>query len=190
MPTLRQSTFAMTVNADHGQTAQRSYGPGDPCSCDRERFGEYIPLIRRQDVKGFITRKPLWLATNLPVAMIRREAEIMEDEARNFYQVAIAQTSDAAVRQLLGELAAEETKHYGLAEKMDEQQKASGATNKESESERHHHQLERSPIRRCEHDGPCRHQQRWWTYEFQRHWFGRKLHFLRTLALPVATSVG
>jgi hypothetical protein len=71
----------MTVNADHGQKAQRSYGPGDPCSCDRERFGEHIPLIRRQDVKGFITRKPLWLATNLPVAMIRREAEIMEDEA-------------------------------------------------------------------------------------------------------------
>ena len=43
----------------------------------RERFGEHIPLIRRQDVKGFITRKPLWLAANLPVAMIRREVEMM-----------------------------------------------------------------------------------------------------------------
>src|SRR5271168_1939469 len=102
----------------------------------RERFGEHIPLVRRQDVKGFITRKPLWLAANLPVSMIRREVEIMEDEARNFYQAAIAQTSDAAVRQLLGDLAAEETKHYDLAEKMDEQQKTSGARSKEDESER------------------------------------------------------
>ncbi len=84
MPTLRQSTFAMTVNADHGQKAQRSYGPGDPCSCDRERFGERILLIRRQEVKGFITRKPLWLTANLTVALIRREVEMMEDEARNF----------------------------------------------------------------------------------------------------------
>src|ERR1700722_5286243 len=50
----------------------------------RERFGEHIPLIRRQDVKGFITRKPLWRAANLPVAMIRREVEMMEEEARNF----------------------------------------------------------------------------------------------------------
>ena len=102
----------------------------------RERFGEHIPLIRRQDVKGFITRKPLWLAANLPVAMIRREVEMMEEEARNFYQVAIAQTSDAGVRQLLGDLASEESKHYDLVEKMDEQQKTSGATNKENESER------------------------------------------------------
>jgi len=102
----------------------------------RERFGEHIPLIRRQDVKGFITRKPLWLAANLPLAMIRREVEMMEEEARNFYQAAIAQTSDAGVRQLLGDLASEESKHYDLAEKMDERQKASGASNKENESER------------------------------------------------------
>jgi rubrerythrin len=27
----------------------------------RSRFGEHIPLIRRQDVKGFISRRPLWL---------------------------------------------------------------------------------------------------------------------------------
>jgi erythrin-vacuolar iron transport family protein len=102
----------------------------------RERFGEHIPLIRRQDVKGFITRKPLWVTANLTVALIRREVEMMEDEARNFYQAAIAQTSEAGVRQLLGDLAAEESKHYDLAEKLIEKQKASGSSNKESESER------------------------------------------------------
>ncbi len=102
----------------------------------RQKFGEHIPLIRRQDVKGFITRKPLWITANLTVPMIRREIESMEEEARNFYQQAIAQTSDAAVRQLLGDLAAEESKHYELAEEMDEKQKASGARQKEDDSDR------------------------------------------------------
>ena len=102
----------------------------------RRKFGEHIPLIRRQDVKGFITRRPLWLNPIITVAAIRREVETMEQEARNFYQAAIAQTSDAAVRQLLGDLAAEESKHYELAEEMDEQQKASGAQEKENDSER------------------------------------------------------
>lgn len=102
----------------------------------RERFGEHIPLIRRQDVRGFITRKPLWLTSHLTVSMIRNEVETMEDEARNFYQAAIAQTSDAAARQLLGDLAAEESKHYEMAEEMDERQKASGAREKEDVAQR------------------------------------------------------
>ncbi len=102
----------------------------------RERFGEHIPLIRRQDVKGFLTRKPVWLQAVLTVPMIRREVETMEDESRAFYQAAVAQTSDAEVRQLLGDLAAEETRHHDLAESMDEQQKASGARAKEDDSER------------------------------------------------------
>jgi rubrerythrin len=102
----------------------------------RQQFGEHIPLIRRQDVKGFITRKPIWVNKILTVPMIRREVETMETEARNFYQAAIAQTSDAAVRQLLGDLAAEESKHYEMAEEMDEQQKASGAREEEDKTER------------------------------------------------------
>jgi rubrerythrin len=102
----------------------------------RQKFGEHIPLIRRQDVKGFITRRPLWVNSILTVPMIRNEIETMEQEARNFYQAAIAQTSDAAVRQLLGDLAAEESKHYDLAEAMDEQQKTSGVRAKEDDSER------------------------------------------------------
>ncbi len=102
----------------------------------RERFGDHIPLIRRQDVKGFISRKPLWLNAILTVPMIRREVESMEEEARNFYQVAINQTADVAARQLLGDLAAEESKHYELAEEMDEKLKASGARESEDASER------------------------------------------------------
>jgi len=102
----------------------------------RQKFGEHIPLIRRHDVKGFITRKPLWLTNHLTVPMIRNEIETMEDEARNFYRLAIDQTNDASVRQLLGDLAAEESKHYDLAEEMDEKQKASGALDKEADTVR------------------------------------------------------
>ena len=102
----------------------------------RSRFGEHIPLIRRQDVKGFISRKPLWVNSILTIPMIRQEVETMENESRAFYEAAIAQTTDAGVRQLLGDLAAEETRHYDLAESMAEQQKISGAREKEDESER------------------------------------------------------
>jgi rubrerythrin len=102
----------------------------------RQKYGEHIPLIRRQDVKGFITRRPLWINKILTVPMIRREVETMEQQACNFYQAAIGQTSDAAVRQLLGDLAAEESKHYEMAEEMDELQKASGAREKEDVSQR------------------------------------------------------
>jgi rubrerythrin len=72
----------------------------------------------------------------LTVPLIRREIESMEDEARNFYTAAIKQTSDAAVRQLLGDLAAEESKHYELAEGMDEAQKKSGAREEEDKAHR------------------------------------------------------
>jgi rubrerythrin len=102
----------------------------------REKFGEHIPLIRRQDVRGFITRKPLWLTANLTISMIRREVETMEQEARDFYSAAIEQTSDASVRQLLGDLSAEESKHYDLAEAMDEKQRTSGVRSKEDDSEK------------------------------------------------------
>ena len=102
----------------------------------RDRFGEHIPLIRRQDVKGFITRKPLWTHAVLTVAAVRREVEGMEQEARNFYRQAIAQTSDAGVRQLLGDLAAEESRHYDLAGSMEARQQTSGAREQEDESER------------------------------------------------------
>ena len=102
----------------------------------REKFGEHIPLIRRQDVKGFYSRKPLWAHGALTIGMIRNEIETMEREAQNFYTAAIAQTTDAGVRQLLGDLAAEESKHYDIAEGMDEAQKKSGAREKEDDSER------------------------------------------------------
>jgi rubrerythrin len=86
----------------------------------RKKFGEHIPLIRRHDVKGFVTRQPIWLTRPLPLDTARKQAEEMELETRRFYEKAAARTTDASVRQLLGDLAEEERKHTYKAEEISE----------------------------------------------------------------------
>ena len=77
----------------------------------RRRFGDTIPLIRREHVAGFYQRRPVWLIENLGPDRIREEAARMEVEARDFYQRAAQRTSDAGTRQLLNRLAAAESGH-------------------------------------------------------------------------------
>jgi erythrin-vacuolar iron transport family protein len=77
----------------------------------RRRFGDVIPLIRREHVAGFYQRRPVWLVANLGLERIRDEAVRMEAEARDFYLSAAKRTSDAGTRQLLGDLAAAESGH-------------------------------------------------------------------------------
>ncbi len=86
----------------------------------RQRFGEYIPLIRREDVRGFIRRKPLWMSDAFDIDAMRQRAESMEEEAANFYRRAAARTTDAGVRKLLGDLADIEADHGALAHKLTE----------------------------------------------------------------------
>jgi erythrin-vacuolar iron transport family protein len=86
----------------------------------RQRFGDHIPLIRRHDVKGFVQRRPMWLARPLRIADARKQAEIMELETRRFYQKAMRQVTDAGVRKLLGDLEEVERKHQVAAEAMSE----------------------------------------------------------------------
>jgi rubrerythrin len=84
----------------------------------RERFGEHIPLIRRQDVQGFVSRRPVWLVRPLGLGMVRKQAETMELETRRFYEKAAQRATDAGIRQLLGDLAEEERRHSHLAEAL------------------------------------------------------------------------
>jgi rubrerythrin len=77
-------------------------------------------LIRRQDVKGMMQRKPVWLARPLGLDKVRAQAELMEAESRRFYATAARRSRDAAVRQLLGDLAAEERKHEEKAEELED----------------------------------------------------------------------
>ena len=85
----------------------------------RVRFGEVIPLIRREHVAGYYARKPVWLTKNLGLDRIRSEAAGMEAQAEKFYLAAAARTKDAATRKLLGDLAAAEAGHEKTAERLE-----------------------------------------------------------------------
>jgi rubrerythrin len=102
----------------------------------RGKFGEYLPLIRRQDVKGFIQKKPLWLVRPLGLEEVRKFAETMEFEAARFYRRAAHSTRDASVRQLLLELAEIEDQHENLAQKLGEQILTKAALASEDETAR------------------------------------------------------
>jgi erythrin-vacuolar iron transport family protein len=92
----------------------------------RERFGDYIPLLRRQDVKGFVNRKPIWLNRILTVDQVRKEIGSMEQETRRFYEVAAQKSTSVPVRQLLDDLGQAETEHVELAEELEKKQVESG----------------------------------------------------------------
>ncbi len=81
----------------------------------KTRFGDVIPLIRREHVSGFYARRPVWLMENLGLEKMREQAEAMEREAENFYRMAAARTTDANTRKLLGDLAAAEAGHSETA---------------------------------------------------------------------------
>ena len=83
-----------------------------------KRFGDRVPLIRREHVRGYYTRKADWLVRPLGVDVVRQQAVAMEDQAYNFYVQAAERTSDAATRKLLGDLAAAEKSHASLASKL------------------------------------------------------------------------
>ena len=102
----------------------------------RSKFGDYLPLIRRHDVKGFIHKKPLWLTRPLGLNDVRRYAEDMEFEAARFYRRASETTRDASTRQLLLELAEIEDQHEGLAHRLGEQILTKSARAKEDETAR------------------------------------------------------
>jgi rubrerythrin len=98
----------------------------------RQKFGEHIPHIRRQDIKGFVERRPIWLVRPLGLAAVRKQVEVMEWETRRFYESAIRQSTDAGIRQLLGDLAEEERRHTRLAESLESAQRESGALDEEA----------------------------------------------------------
>lgn len=85
-----------------------------------ERFGQNLPPIRREDVKGFLKRRPVWLSKNLPLDTVRKEAENMEFQAARFYQRAAEQTTDVGIRKLLSDLAEIERSHRTTAGRLEE----------------------------------------------------------------------
>src|SRR5437762_6444244 len=102
----------------------------------RQRFGEHIPLIRKQDVKGFIQRPAVWLKRPLKIEDVRKEIAAMEAQTRQYYLKAAERATDAGIRQLLGDLADEERKHVALAEQLAKEHEAAGLHVDEAEAQR------------------------------------------------------
>jgi rubrerythrin len=87
----------------------------------KERFGDHIPLLRRDDVKGFVKRRPVWLMRPLGLDIVRKQAAAMEMETGNFYTRAAQRAQDVSIRQLLNNLAEEERGHSNRAEQLESQ---------------------------------------------------------------------
>ncbi|MGN7294522.1 iron exporter MbfA [Rhizobium sp. SAFR-030] len=102
----------------------------------RQRFGETIPLIRREHVRGFYQRRPDWLVKNLSLDTIRAQAEQMEAQAFRFYTQAAGRVTDASTRQLLGDLALAEQGHGEIASMLGEKHTPEDVIEEEGRSER------------------------------------------------------
>ena len=111
---------------DHRRTLIEEY---------RRRFGEHIPLIRREDVRGFVNRRPVWLVRPLGIKTVRRQAEIMEMETRRFYERSMERLTDAGTRKLLGDLAEAERKHEAIAGGLTEKHVTIEAQEEEEKAE-------------------------------------------------------
>lgn len=102
----------------------------------REKFGEHIPLIRRQDVKGFVQRTPVWLIRPLGLDTVRKQASAIEVETRRFYEKAAALSQDASIRQLLDDLAQEERHHEDRAQELTEEKLSKSVQEDEEKARR------------------------------------------------------
>jgi rubrerythrin len=102
----------------------------------RQKFGDHIPLIRRQDVSGFVRHDPIWSIRPLGLEKVRQQAEAIETETRSFYRSALERASDAEVRKLLGDLIAAEEQHIGVAQHISEVELTTKAKSVEEQAER------------------------------------------------------
>jgi erythrin-vacuolar iron transport family protein len=131
-----RDTYPSTAKMFEDMQAEESRHRQSLIDLYQQRFGSHIPLIRRQDVKGFVERRPEWLVRPLGLNKVRKQAEIMELETQRFYERALQHISDASTRKLLGDLAEIERQHYAAAESIEEKQAASGARKEEDTSQK------------------------------------------------------
>lgn len=131
-----RDTYSSTARMFEDMQAEESRHRQSLIDLYQRRFGNHIPLIRRQDVKGFLERRPEWLVRPLGIGKVRKQAEIMELETQRFYERALEQIPDASTRKLLGDLAEIERQHYAAAESIEEKQAASGASKAEDTSQK------------------------------------------------------
>ncbi|MCP9484072.1 rubrerythrin family protein [Shimia sp. CNT1-13L.2] len=113
--------FPATAKVFDGMAAEEDTHRQRLIDLHQSRFGDVIPLIRREHVAGYYARRPIWLVENLGIDRIRTEAAAMERDAERFYLAAAARSQDAATRKLLGDLAAAEAGHQDTAHGLEQQ---------------------------------------------------------------------
>lgn len=123
-------SYAQRLRQDFPDTAKVFEGMADEEDTHRmrlielhqQRFGETIPLLRREHVAGWYARRPVWLIETLGIDRIREEATAMERDAESFYLKAAQSKQDASTRKLLGDLAKAEAGHGDLAHSLTDTQ--------------------------------------------------------------------
>jgi rubrerythrin len=133
--------FAHALRADYPDTAQifvdmaAEEGEHRRQLIDsyKDRFGDHILLVRRQDVRGNVLRKAIWQVRSAGVEAVRRYASQMERDAERFYRRAAVRTSDARTRKLLGDLAEAEAVHEHRASEIEAERLPGGARDREDE---------------------------------------------------------
>lgn len=113
-------TFPASAKVFTGMAAEESVHRGWLIALYQKKFGTHIPLIRREDVRGFIKLEPVWLVRPLGLDKVRAQASALEEQAYRFYNAATTKATDVNVRKLLGDLAAAEGKHVTTAKQLNE----------------------------------------------------------------------
>ncbi|MBV9756768.1 MAG: rubrerythrin [Alphaproteobacteria bacterium] len=113
-----RTDYPATAKVFSGMAAQENEHRRQLIELYQEKFGEHIPLIRRQDVRGFIQRRPIWTMTQPKLEAMRQQAQAMEAETRRFYRTAASHSTDASIRKLLGDLAEAEEEHEHIADEL------------------------------------------------------------------------
>jgi rubrerythrin len=131
-----RADFPASAAVFDGMRAEESDHRARLLALYRQRFGDHIPLIRRQDVRGFVRRRPTWLVQPLGVEAVRKQAAAMEVESRTFYERAAARTEDAGIRQLLDDLAQQERSHEQRAEALEQEKLKPDVRREEEEARR------------------------------------------------------
>ncbi len=131
-----RETYPATAKVFKEMQAEESEHRSSLIELFRKRFGEHIPLVRRQDVRGFVDRRPVWMMQPLGIETVRKQMELMEGETRRFYENAAKLVTDASIRKLLGDLAVAEQQHTQSAIDLTREHLTPGARVDENDARR------------------------------------------------------
>lgn len=138
------SDYAAGLSADYPASAKIFTELGEEENAHRrslielfkKKFGDHIPLIRRHDVSGLVRHDPIWMVRPLGIEKVRRQAQAIEEETREFYASALGRATDADIRKLLGDLLETESQHVGIAQHIADTELTNEARSSEAETAR------------------------------------------------------